>query len=70
MTSINPHKKEGSMSKQVKRLLKNQPKVKVIAQSYDDQKERLVWLLAMAASIAYLFSFFFSFTGGRAPASD
>ena len=62
------------MSKQVERLLKNQPKVKVIAQSYNDQKERLVWLLtfgaAAAASVAYLFSFFFSFTGGRAPAGD
>ncbi|MCG3210889.1 MAG: hypothetical protein FOGNACKC_04525 [Anaerolineae bacterium] len=62
------------MSKRYARLLKNQDKVKVMAQSYNHQKDNLIWLLtlgaAAAASVAYLFSFFFSFTGGRAPAGD
>lgn len=62
------------MSKRYARLLKNQDKVKVMVQAYTHQQDNLIWLLtlgaAAAASVVYLFSFFFSFTGGRVPAGD
>ncbi len=62
------------MSKRYAHLLKNRDNVKVMAQSYSHQTDNLIRLLtlgaAAAAGVAYLFSFFFSFTGGRAPAGD
>lgn len=62
------------MSKRYERLLNHQAKVKVIAQSYNQQKDNIIWLItlgaAVAASAVYLFSFFFGFTGGRVPAGD
>ena len=61
------------MSKRLARILKNQPQVKVLARAHNRDNERNIWLLllgAAAASAAYLFGFFFSFTGGYAPAGD
>ncbi len=61
------------MSKRYNQLLKNQPQIKVVAQAHNSQKDARLWLLALgaaAASVMYLFGFFFSFTGGRVPAGD
>lgn len=59
------------MSKRYARLLKSQTKVKVIAQSYNDQQDKWILLAAAgAACIVYFFSFFFSFTGGCVPAGN
>jgi len=58
------------MAQQHARMLKNQAQVQVMARSYHHQKDNLIWGAIAAASLVYLFSFFFSFsfTGGRAPA--
>ena len=59
------------MSYRKYRWLKNQPKV--IAYSATQSPEHVTWLAAAAiaaAGIVYLFGFFFSFSGGRAPAGS
>ncbi len=62
------------MSKRYAPILKNQAKVAVLAPVYRQPQAGAIWLLTVgaiaAASLVYLFSFFFSFsfTGGRAPA--
>jgi len=58
------------MSKRYVRLLKSQTNVKVVAQSVDNRTEKWVWLAAAVAGVVYFFSFFFSFTGGGAPAGN
>jgi hypothetical protein len=61
------------MSKRLARMLRNQPQVKVQARAHNSDSERTTWLLLLgtaAAGMAYLFGFFFSFTGGCAPAGD
>ena len=59
------------MSKRQKSLFEQQPKV--IALRATRQTDPTPWLAAAAvaaAGIVYLFGFFFSFTGGRAPAGN
>ena len=54
--------------------IKNKTKVIAIARAYDGKKDELVRLAMLAgaatAGLVYFFSFFFSFTMGRAPAKD
>ncbi len=58
------------MSKRVRRYIDTETKVKVIAASYKEDKTNSFWLFSMTAAIFavafYIFSLFFSFTGGCA----
>ena len=58
------------MSKRYLQHLKRQSIVYVIAQAHKADETNRVWFVTMAAAIFaaafYFFSFFFSFTGGRA----
>jgi len=59
------------MSKRQSNWFEQQPKV--IAHRATRQPDPTAWLAAAAiaaAGIVYLFSFFFSFTGGRVPAGN
>ena len=59
------------MSKRQNSWFEQQPTV--IAHRADRQIDLTAWLAAAAvgvAGIVYLFGFFFSFTGGRAPAGN
>ena len=59
------------MSKRLIQLINNQTKVKVIARAQDNHEINNFWFTAFAAALFavafYFFSFFFGFTGGRAP---
>ena len=53
------------MTSQNRRLLRDQNRVKVIAQTRDNQAVRLVWLTTLSAVItAFVFYFFSLFFGG------
>ena len=62
------------MLKQLVRRINSQSKVKVIARAQDERELNSFWFTAVAAAIFatafYFFSFFFGFTGGRAPAKS
>jgi len=57
------------MSKRLVQLIRNQEKVKVVAQAYDARETNSFWFVTMAAAVFaaafYFFSFFFGFIGGR-----
>ncbi|MCQ3976866.1 MAG: hypothetical protein DPW09_25850 [Anaerolineae bacterium] len=45
------------MSKHLRRLIKNQPQVKVVAHTHDNSKDT-VWFVTLAAAFAGVFYFF------------
>jgi len=45
------------MSKHLRRLVKNQPQVKVVAHTHDNSKDT-VWFVTLAAAFAGVFYFF------------
>jgi len=58
------------MSKRYLQRIKTESKVRVIAQAHKTDETNSFWFVTLAAAIFaaafYFFSFFFSFTGGRA----
>ena len=50
------------MSKQLRHFIKNQPQVKVVAQSHDNSKDT-VWFVTLAAAFAGVFYFFGTYFG-------
>lgn len=50
------------MPKRYRRLIEDQPKIKVVAQAYDASKDA-AWFVALAAAVAGVFYFFSYYFG-------